>query len=264
MKNKALLASPLALIPVGTHAALAAPVHRTSHTQPAAQAMTYTPSWAGFYVGANLGGVSEHSALTGFTPNATGAGYCFGGGQPQFGQPCASGSQTATGVLGGLQAGYNFVSGQWVYGAETDFDLSNARKQTNGLNAPNAFLGNWIAKTGIKDFGTARLRLGYDFNDVMPFVTGGLAYARTVDSFSAGSGFGPPYAFNGISWRAGYTVGGGVEVMLSRNISIKGEALYYDLGGQSLMLPGLGPAQFGLTDRMTGALGRIGINYLFR
>jgi outer membrane immunogenic protein len=100
----------------------------------------------------------------------------------------------------------------------------------------------------------------------MPFVTGGLAYAKTADSFSGGSNFaGSPFAFSGTSWRTGYAVGGGVEVLLSRNISVKGEALYYDLGSQSQVVSGTNftTALFGVRDQMTGVVGRVGINYLF-
>jgi outer membrane immunogenic protein len=259
MKHKAWMLSPLALIPAGTHGAAAGPAR-----QPVAATMS-PPAWTGFYLGLNVGGISERSNLTGFTPAPGVLGsYCFFSGSPGV---CTSGSQTATGVLGGAQIGYNFAYGQWVYGAEADFDLSNAKKTTSGANGPYTFFGNWTAKTGIQDFGTARLRLGYDFNGIMPFITGGLAYAKTADSFSGGSSFtGSPDAFSGTSWRTGYAVGGGIEMLLSRNISIKAESLFYDLGQQSHTLtgaPAYGFATFGVTDKMTGVLGRIGINYLF-
>ncbi len=185
MKNKTLLFSPLALIPLGSQAAVAGNVH------PAAPTVSATPSWTGFYVGANLGGISARSSLSSFDPlPGSGLGYCFGGANPFFGQTCSSpGAQTATGVIGGGQIGYNFESAsKWVYGAELDFDFSGARQQTSALNNPNAFLGTWTAKTGIDDFGTARLRLGYDFNNIMPFVTGGLAYGNVLDTFQGGSG----------------------------------------------------------------------------
>jgi outer membrane immunogenic protein len=258
MKRKALLFSPLALVPAGMHEAVAGPARH-----PVAATMS-PPAWTGFYLGLNLGGISERSNLTGFQP-VPGAltSYCFFSGSPGA---CTAGSQTATGVLGGAQIGYNFTNGQWVYGAEADFDLSNAKKTTGGANGPYTFFGNWTAKNGIQDFGTARLRLGYDFNGIMPFVTGGLAFAKTADSFSGGSFAGAPFAFSGTSWRTGYAVGGGIEMLLSRNISIKAEGLFYDLGTQSRTLtgaPAYNFASFGVTDKMTGAIGRVGINYLF-
>ena len=60
-------------------------------------------------------------------------------------------------------------------------------------------------------------------------------------------------------------MGGGVEYMLTDTISIKGEGLYYDLGkkdhiSNNITFPS---EQFGLTDHMTGVIGRIGLNYLF-
>jgi len=265
MKHKTWLLSPLALIPAGTLPAAAAPPHRPPH--PTVPAISSMPTWAGFYVGANLGGISARSGLSSFDPlPGSGLGYCFGGANPFFANPCNSvGAQTATGILGGGQIGYNFESAdKWVYGAELDFDFSGARQQTSALNNPNAFLGTWTAKTGIDDFGTARLRLGYDFNNIMPFVTGGLAYANVLDTFQGGSGGAGGYTWSGTGWRAGYTVGGGVEVLLTRNISVKGEALYYNLGSENhVSVQPFSGSSFGVTDRMTGALGRIGINYLF-
>ena len=171
--------------------------------------------------------------------------------------------ESATGVLGGGQIGYNFQSANWVYGVETDFDFSSARKSVSALNG-YAFSGNWTAKTGISDFGTARLRLGYAFDRALVYATGGLAYANVVDTFQAGNSAPGGYAWSGTGWRTGYTIGGGVEYLLSQNISVKGEALFYDLGKDN-HVDGGGPlgAYAGVGDHMTGVLGRIGINYLF-
>ena len=41
---------------------------------------------------------------------------------------------TSNGVLGGLQIGYNFQAGAWVYGLEADIGLSNAKKTLSGGN----------------------------------------------------------------------------------------------------------------------------------
>jgi hypothetical protein len=62
MKNKTWLLSPLALIPAGTHDAAAGPAR-----QPVAATMA-PPAWTGFYLGLNLGVISERSDLTGFSP----------------------------------------------------------------------------------------------------------------------------------------------------------------------------------------------------
>ena len=119
MKHKALLFSPLALIPVGTQTAVAGQVHQT---------MTYPPSWTGFYVGANLGGISAHSALNSYNPTPGGiSSYCFR--RPA----CSIGSQSATGVLGGGQIGYNFQSANWVYDVDSA-SISRARVSRSVLS----------------------------------------------------------------------------------------------------------------------------------
>jgi outer membrane immunogenic protein len=253
MKRKALLFSPLALIPAGTHDAVAAP------RAPIAATMS-PPAWTGFYLGLNLGGLSEQSTQTSFRPAGPGNNYCFG--SIALGN-CSTNSQKAIGVLGGGQIGYNFESAKWVFGVETDFDLSSAKKTVSAANASYAFFGPWTARNGISDFGTVRGRIGYDFDNIMPYVTGGLAYAKLKDSFSPGTNTG--YGFSNTEWRTGYTVGGGIEVLLSRNISIRGEALFYDLGTKTQVLTEGGPftPHFGLTNQVTGTIARFGINYLF-
>lgn len=55
-----------------------------------------------------------------------------------------------------------------------------------------------------------------------------------------------------------------MEVLLTQNISVKGEALYYNLGSENhIPTQPFSGSSFGVSDKMTGVLGRIGINYLF-
>ena len=164
MKYKPLLLSSLGLVPVGLQSAVAAP---PSAKPP--QTMQALPSWAGFYVGVNAGVVSDFSGQSSFMPTTPFSfkSYCFAGN-------CGfSNHQSATGFLGGGQIGYNFQTGNWVYGLEADFDFADAKKTTSGANA-YAFAGNWSAKTGIEDLGTVRLRLGYAFDRTLVYGTGGV------------------------------------------------------------------------------------------
>jgi outer membrane immunogenic protein len=253
MKYKVAFLSPLGLVPFGAQPATAAdmPVK-------APQATAFTPSWAGLYGGINVGVISARSSLGTFLPTSAPAGqnYCW------LNNCNFSDSSTATGVLGGLQVGYNFQSGKIVYGVEADFGLSSAKASKSGVAGAFSYTGN----TGIESLGTARLRLGYAFdNNLMAYATGGLAYAKTRDSFQA-SAFGGSYSWVSPGWRAGYTVGGGLEYMLNQKWSVKGEALYYDLGSKNMESSGVagGTAySHGLTDKMTGVIARIGLNYLF-
>ena len=232
---------------------------------------TYTPSWAGWYAGLNVGGVSERSAITGLVPTGgtSIANYCFGG----FGAGLCNTSnysQTASGVIGGLQLGYNFQTGRVVYGVEADVDLASASKTTNGVNTGGSGGGTWTVKSGIHALSTVRGRIGYAFDNVLIYATGGLAVAKTADSFQGstpvfGSG---AYSWADVGWRAGYAVGGGLEYQFARNWSLKGEAFYYDLGHKDLVSLGTNAGAaftgaFGLSDRMTGWVARAGINYFF-
>ena len=69
-----------------------------------------------------------------------------------------------SGVAGGGQIGYNWQSGQFVFGVETDVQFSGA----DDTFAPFKFSNPW--------FGTLRGRAGAAFNNVLLYGTLGLAY----------------------------------------------------------------------------------------
>ena len=105
-----------------------------------------------------------------------------------------------TGLVGGIEYGYNFQSGNWVYGTESDFGLSNAIGH-GGPVVPNTYNMNWDSHT--------RLRLGYapDQGPLLVYVVGGLAIAdftftdgetgdKTSTTYFGGSaGIGAEYGF---------------------------------------------------------------------
>ena len=94
-------------------------------TRKEAPAPVFVPppfTWTGFYIGLNAGGIwgsgSVSSTLyaNGFPFLATEwPGGNFGGSQ--------------TGFLGGAQAGYNWQSGAFVFGVETDFDWTDSKSK---------------------------------------------------------------------------------------------------------------------------------------
>jgi outer membrane immunogenic protein len=260
MNYKVALMSPLGLLPFGAQPATAADMPVKAK---APQATEFTPNWAGLYGGVNLGVVSDQSKLTGFRPTAgTGNNYCFA----QDPTCSAGNSQTAFGILGGVQIGYNFQNANIVYGLEADIDLSSARKTTSGPDASATFGGTWTMKSGVEALSTLRARLGYAFdNATMIYATGGLAVAKMANSFQGASTPGQ-YTWSDTSWRTGYVVGGGLEYKFSQNWSVKGEGLFYDLGRKDRV--SVGPPTgynfgYGATDRMNGVVARLGLNYLF-
>jgi outer membrane immunogenic protein len=117
-------------------------------------------------------------------------------------------------------------------------------------------------------FGTARVRAGWlASQQMLLYVTGGLAYADldTRASASAVSGGGVPLVTGSgksSEWKAGWTVGGGMEWLLGNKTTLKGEYLYYDLSdtsvtGASAAFPG-STATYKIEN--TGHIVRVGLN----
>jgi outer membrane immunogenic protein len=181
---------------------------RRPYAQPYTVSQPLANSWIGPYIGGNLG---------------------YG-----WGDVSNNGTQPS-GVLGGLQAGYNWQSGSIVYGLEGDLQLSSA----DDTFAPWKFSNPW--------FGTARGRVGYAFNNVLLYGTGGLAFGELK-----GQGFG----FSESHSSVGYTVGAGAEFALNQNWSAKIEYLYVDLSEKHFTVTGLPNGyQFSTV--------RVGVNYRF-
>ena len=90
--------------------------------------------------------------------------------------------------------------------------------QTSAPHACGADMGS---------FGTFRGRLGYALGSTavwLPYVTGGLALAgiKSWDAF---------WPASSSDLRAGWTIGGGIETILTTNLTFKLEYLYADFGG---------------------------------
>ncbi len=169
----------------------------------------YAPAavWAGFYAGANLGygwGTSGQLACDG-------AGACgdpFGGVSP-------------AGWLGGGQIGYNFqgAGSPLVFGVETDIEASTI------LGG-----GSDSYKSRLQALGTVRGRAGYAMDRALVYFTGGLAYG-SVDNEAVGA----TYVNNPNTIATGYVLGGGLEYKVKRDLSLKVEYQYVNLGKNDLV-----------------------------
>ena len=140
-----------------------------------------------------------------------------------------------SGFVGGAQAGYNWQTGPWVFGVEGDLQATGA----SDTFAPWKFSNPW--------FGTLRGRAGYALNNVLLYGTAGLAFGEL-----SGQTFGLTESHT----NAGWTVGLGAEVGLTRNWSAKVEYLYVDLNDSNFVITGAQNGyRFGLL--------RAGVNYHF-
>ncbi|MCA0399573.1 MAG: porin family protein [Proteobacteria bacterium] len=178
-------------------------------------------NWTGFYVGVQ-------------------GGYGWGSNKHSNGA-VTSGTINNKGGLVGATIGYNYqLSNGLVLGAEADYAWSSLKGSTD-LNcvAPGC-------RTDIRSFGTVRGRLGYAIDRFMPYITGGLAMGDVKGSAGA---------VTGSSFRAGWTIGAGAEAAITRNITVKGEYLYYDLGKYTYGA--------GINTTTKGHIVRAGLNYKF-
>ena len=107
-------------------------------------------------------------------------------------------------MVGGT-AGYNWqaMGSPWVFGLEGDLDWTNIKGTFTDITCPTGCQtkNNWL--------GTARGRVGYAWDRVMPYVTGGLAVG---DIEANQSGFAGVH-----DTKAGWAAGGGVEAALAGN-----------------------------------------------
>jgi outer membrane immunogenic protein len=164
----------------------------------------------------------------------------YGWGDDDFRGGAFSGGASHDGWLLGATLGYNWQMGAAVVGVEGDISWSGL--DGGGVCGPNCRINNdWL--------GTVRGRLGYNAGRFMPYLTGGLAVGN-IDARVAGN--------STDSTKAGWTVGGGVEAVISGPWTAKLEYLYVDLGNGDT-IPGTG----GTHAEFKTNIVRAGINYKF-
>ncbi|EIG59229.1 outer membrane immunogenic protein [Bradyrhizobium sp. JR4.1] len=165
-------------------------------------------SWAGPYLGANLG-------------------YEWGSVNNNPAKP--------SGFVGGVQAGYNFQTGPWVFGVEGDIQAAGA----DDTFAPWKFSNPW--------FGTLRGRAGYAFSNVLFYGTAGLAFGELRAQ---------TFGWTESHTSAGWTIGAGAEVGFAPNWSAKLEYLYIDLSTSQFAITGV-------SNGYSASVVRAGVNYHF-
>lgn len=221
-------------------------------------------SWAGIYIGGTAGfarAYHHYDDLQGAFP-----------GYPGFSDVRSSG------FVGGGTLGINFQAGSIVYGLETDFSwLSNKANYVDPNGSINAYYPSETNR--LKDLGTVRGRLGLAVDRALVYFTAGLAYGEVNDAVqynsfrfpTVGAPFNVPY-YSVNTTRVGWVAGGGVEYAVTQNWTVKGEALYVDLGTANANWISLnaanaqffpGNANYNLRWNMTAAILRAGVNYKF-
>jgi outer membrane immunogenic protein len=183
-------------------------------------------SWDGIYVGIH-GGVGT------FTSTAMDWDW------EAFYDPDGDFDQTAFAGLLGVQAGYNYQSGNMVFGVEADWAWTSFSEDRTFDD------GSFYIKSDMDWLATLRARWGLASGNALAYVTGGLALAQTehcannavedgytcVDDGPGITGQPGNIAWDGIV--PGLVAGAGVEAAVNSNWSVKAEYLFVQMATQT-------------------------------
>jgi outer membrane immunogenic protein len=221
-------------------------------------------NWSGLYIGAHIGWAWQSSNTSTFDDNGLNnppGSELFGGQIEQF-------SFKDTGFLGGAQIGYNWVIGpNWLLGAEADGSVANMATNVSVCGSEECA----AYRFSTNDFGTGRARVGFFWNNVLLYGTGGWAWTdvkvdRTVTSSAliAGlAGLGSNGSNSGFN--NGWVAGAGLEWGFAPRWTARIEYLHLQFPGMTndysyaTAPPTLRTSTTVLGDDVV----RVGINYLF-
>jgi outer membrane immunogenic protein len=233
----------------------------------------YVYSWAGSYIGVDLGAA-------------------FGGGASNFNVPPQLSSSTKSALqaqsgtnnafVGGAHVGYNFQKEHLVFGLETEIDyVGKIRKQqsyafsSQGNGGPPVGSYNVTPAENTTNYiGTLRARVGYAWQKYLVYAGGGYAYGGVNNGgtgtvvFTAPDGTKTSQTGSGDNQgsHSGYVLSAGVEYALSKNVSTRLDYSYLNFGNntQTIKAPATGASySFTSSAQEHFSLLRIGINYVF-
>ena len=146
-------------------------------------------------------------------------------------------SASTSGLVAGAQIGVNGQFDKVIVGVEADVSATS--------NGNTGFGTKFRQGTN----GSMRARVGYSLDRVMLYGTGGVAVSNYEYKNPVGSAS---------RTRPGTVIGAGAELMLTENVSVRGELLHYNFSKSSFGSAG-GPTNVSPTNNVV----RGGMNYRF-
>lgn len=194
-------------------------------------------SWQGAYVGGTIGFATANFAhVHSYVASS---------------QDYSSHDSRFNSFVGGVHAGYNWQTGNIVYGVEADVAAARLR---GGFTEPNpdnasttAFRSSLMA--------TLRGRVGLAFDRTLVYGTAGLSYTKAKVTSDAEFNGADSHDFN----KFGVVVGAGVEQAITNNVSVRLEGLYH-FYSQSLSWSPEKPESIKMKDVLVG---RTGVSFKF-
>jgi outer membrane immunogenic protein len=227
--------------------------------------------WNGYYVGGNIGASKADTTLTMKAASGSGGAVIPPGDIGLINAPVSEDDNNDVGFTGGFQAGYNYWSGGWMIGLETDinyYNLGEDRKKTyrSGLAIAPPIDFTIEQKMKTDWMWTLRPRVGYATDTWLFYATAGVAASDiklTTKYYDTRS---PPITGNNeeSDVKFGWTAGLGAAFALSEYTSVRGEWLYSDFGTiKSQGTVGSNYATLSSEADSRGNLFRIGFDYTF-
>jgi outer membrane immunogenic protein len=216
----------------------AADLRRPMPTKAPVAAVSYA-TWTGCYVGANIGygrTRNEYAPVAGFLA-------------------ADAPDQTVDGIVGGGQVGCDYQFDPFVVGVQGMFGGTGM----SGTGDPYIIGKNlhisvpWLATL------TGRVGVPFQNNNLLLYVKGGAAWARTKFEFFQG-----PLIASGNITRTGWTVGAGLEWKFAANWSAFAEYGHLGFGSRNETFTFVGSTQtFPMSVKQNIDLVLVGINYRF-
>lgn len=197
--------------------------------------------WTGPYVGGSFGynwqksdgaehlrfdtdgdGSYDDAVTTTTGANAFSPGTCGGAAR---GRTPASGCDDDKDAIGWMgHVGYDMQFGSFVAGVVAEAGKAYVDDKVTEFSTTPAF---YTMRRKIDWNGNLRARLGYTTpGGVMPYITGGLAYAKVKNNFNTSNGMNSFTEENRSEDGWGWTMGGGVEAKVADNFSIGARYLW--------------------------------------
>jgi len=201
-------------------------------------------NWSGFYVGVNAGGGILSATTTDYQA------FIMGGVGGDF-------SQSAEGYLLGGTVGFNVQSGAAVFGLEADLQWSS-------LAADRSLVAGAIENNANWDwFGTLRARGGVAVDNVLGYVTAGVAVVNAHHFYGWLTPVSPEYDVAVDSVEYGLTAGAGVEYAVTDNMSLKLDYLYVGLPTKQVIEEGGFGDEYDFDFVSSAHVVRAGLNFRF-
>lgn len=203
-------------------------------------------SWTGGYIGVNAGygwGKSHFTDVQGYN------------------QTDQRWSDSPNGFVGGVQAGYNWQTGNIVLGGEAEVGYMGLKKTSAQPGYPDTF-----ARVDDDFYGALTARLGYAMDRTMIYAKGGGAYHfgdfKIYDNCNTGAcGSGLMSGKEKIG--AGFVVGAGVEHAFTDNVTARIEYNYFDFGKATITGEHVNGSVGDYKADLKAHTVRLGLNYKF-